>query len=979
MSDFRKVCPQCQKVFQGQNGLEILTECPEDGAVLDFEVIDPLIGTLLADRYQVNALIGRGATSTVYEAIDVEERMREAGKVATSTAEVQASGVESTIVADQTSTASNSSVAIKLLHPHLSGDAAVVKRLSQEAKSLRNFSHKNVLNVQSLGVTRQGQPFLVMELVNGQSLLDFLRQNGALNKFACMSIFDQLLDAIGAAHSHGILHRDLKPGNIMLSSKDDGGFLVKILDFGIAKIVPLQGDTFFRLTQTGEMMGSLLYMSPEQCLEQDWDQRGDIYSLGCVFYEALTARAPLIGRTAFETMNKHLSETPPPLSVVRPDIQFAVGMEYLISKMLAKDPKARYQTAEEVRADLKRIEQGNGAKLGQPGVDARTCGYYQLVMADKEKREKEKVEKIIGTADQYVRSDILAAKLREFSRQRLFEIAIFLILTVIWAVPLMFAFASTPNALIAACLFGVLLPFLAAVTAMVVVRFPKVRLFNWTLSSPGISPLNFFNTSKAEIRPQLVVDDGALLLGTEDNILSWAVGTGIPTEIEPFQRVQALPLLVMGKAKTGKTRLLASLASNDLDDARRAQIILSPDGKLSDLIARWIAAHPQGSVMARRVMLLDLDYEISTVGLADADASQVVEELSERIVDAMQDVANVGFRDGLTSERASEHLSEQGSERFSEQSNVLRASISLLLAANEDLTNLPAFLTDEATRHRVFAKLPRWKAAGEGADPLVPMRKLIERNVAGDWEGLIKPLLAICNCFPLEGDIATLKLFWQKASLISEAITKRRAMIVKGSKHASPLFFRLVFSEILKERRPSARLSDAEGCPVVYIDDVDGCGIAGQIDRILGTPAETGIEFLISTKTLANFSDDDAARILTEVGGLAVFAVDESDALMIKALYDSYFEPSSASLVGNLEKDVETVNAGSVPKKSSSKKEKLSTATLSELSPMTYYYLPKTPGAKPKRLLAPFFAETRITEVEWSIVESMRNGWIFNL
>ncbi len=932
MSDFRKVCPQCQKVFQGQNGLEILTECPEDGAVLDFEVIDPLIGTLLADRYQVNALIGRGATSTVYEAIDIEERMREAGKAVAATAEVQASGVESTIVADQTSTASNSSVAIKLLHPHLSGDAAVVKRLSQEAKSLRDFNHKNVLNVQSLGVTRQGQPFLVMELVNGQSLLDFLRQNGALNKFACMSIFDQMLDAIGAAHAHGILHRDLKPGNIMLSSKDDGGFLVKILDFGIAKIVPLQGDTFFRLTQTGEMMGSLLYMSPEQCLEQDWDQRGDIYSLGCVFYEALTARAPLIGRTAFETMNKHLSETPPPLSVVRPDIQFAVGMEYLISKMLAKDPKERYQTAEEVRADLKRIEQDNGAKLGQSGVDARTCGYYQLAMADKEKREKEKVEKIIGTADQYVRSDILAAKLREFSRQRFFEIAIFLILTVIWAVPLMFAFASTPNALIAACLFGVLLPFLAAVTAMVVVRFPKVRMFNRTANSLGISPLNFFNASKAENSPQLVVDDGALLLGTEDNMLSWTVGTGVPTEIEPFQRVQALPLLVMGKSETGKTRLLASLASNDLDDARRGQIILSPDGKLSNLIARWIAAHPQGSVMARRVMLLDLDYEISTVGLADADALQVVEELSERIVEAIQDAEGGGQKGALTNE----------------QLDVLRASISLLLAANEDLTNLSTFLTQDSKRRGVYAKLPQWLVSDTGKDPLVAQRKLLEGHVASDWEGLTQPLLDICNRFPLEGDIATLRLFLQKASLISEAITKRRAMIVKGSKHASPLFFRLAFSEILKERRPSARLSDAEGCPVVYIDDIHGCGIAGQIDRILGTPAETGIEFLISTKTLANFSDDDATRILTEVGGLAVFAVSDADAMMIKPLYDSYFETKSIT-------------------------------SLSGLSPMTYYYLPKTPGAKPKRLIAPFFAETRITEVEWSIVESMRAGWIFNL
>lgn len=958
MSDFRKICPQCQKVFHEQDALEILTECPEDGTVLDFEVIDPLIGTLLADRYQIATLIGRGATSTVYQAIDIEERMNATSK----TLAVETSGAESTIVADQATTATNSSVAIKVLHPHLSGDAAVIKRLSQEAKSLRDFSHKNVVGVQSMGVTRQGQPFLVMELVTGQSLLEYLRQNGALNKFACMSIFDQLLDAIGVAHSRGILHRDLKPGNIMLSTKEDGGFLVKILDFGIAKIVPMQGDTFFRLTQTGEMMGSLLYMSPEQCLEQDWDQRGDIYSLGCVFYEAMTARAPLIGRTAFETMNKHLSEMPPPLSAVRPDIQFAPGLEHIISRMLAKDPQARYQTAEEVRADLKQIQNGEGAELGVSAPHTRTCGTYQLYLADKAKQERKEVEKLVGSADPYVRSDILAAKLRQYSRQRMFEIGIFLVLTVIWAVPLMMAFASTPNALIAACLFGVLLPFLAAVSAMVVVRFPKVRMntFKGTVTSFGSSPFALFNPWSAELRvePQSV-DDGALLLGTESNIWTWVFGTGAPKEIEPFQRVQSLPLLVLGKPETGKTRLLASLASNDLDDARRAQLVLSPDGKLSNLLARWIAAHPQGSVMARRVMLLDIDHEISNLSTTDVDSFQVVQEVSERIVEAMQDAEVGGQRDWLTSE----------------QSYVLQSSISLLLAADHDLTNLPAFLTQESKRQEIFEKLPKWQGTSRGKDPLVPMRKLIEERAADDWEELTRPLLAICYRFPLESDTKVLRLFWQKVSLISEVITKRRAMIIKGPKRACPLFFRLVFNEILKERKPSARLSDTEGCPVVYIDDVDRCGIADKFAQILGTPTETGIEFLLSTKTLADFSAEETAKILSEVGGLAVFAVSDADALNIKPLYESYFVPSSTGVLENLEKDIEFFERAATRKK----KEEMPTTLLTGLGPLTYYYLPKTPGAKPKRLLAPFFQEIRITEVEWSIVESMRTGWIFNL
>lgn len=971
MSDFRKVCPQCQKVFHEQDALEILTECPDDGAVLDFEVIDPLIGTLLADRYRVEALIGRGATSTVYQAIDMGERARAAASGKSSA--LEASGSESTVVADQATTGINLPVAIKVLHPHLSSDAAVVKRLSQEAKSLRDFRHKNVVGVQSMGVTRQGQPFLVMELVEGQSLLEYLRQNGALNKFACMSIFDQLLDAIGAAHSLGILHRDLKPGNIMLSSKEDGGFLVKILDFGIAKIVPMQGDTFFRLTQTGEMMGSLLYMSPEQCLEQDWDQRGDIYSLGCVFYEALTARAPLIGRTAFETMNKHLSEMPPPLSVVRPDIQFAPGMEYIITRMLAKDPQARYQTAAEVLKDLGQVNEGKGRSLGVKDAGGRTCGTYQLYLANKQKKEREEIEKIVGSADQYVRSDILAEKLRQFSRQRVIEICLFLALTVIWAVPLLMAFASSPNALIAACLFGVLLPFLAAVAAMVFVRIPKIRTYNGPATTIGMSPVALLNPLNPAVRTQQRVEDGALLLGTESTPLSWAFGTGAKRMIDSFQRVQSLPLLVLGKQGTGKTRLLASLASNDLDDARRAQLILSPDGKLSALIARWIAAHPQGSVMARRVLLLDLEHEISN-GFGDIDSVHNILELSERIVEAMQDGESGGHREVLTSEQA----------------YVLQSSISVLLSSDEDLTNLPAFLTQESKRQEVFRKLSLLHIPNNGKDPLVPMRKLIEERAEGDWENLTKPLLAICYRFPLESSTTLLRLFWQKASLIREVVAKKRVMILKGSKTPCTLFFRLVFNEILKERRPSARLSDTEGCPVVYIDDVDSCGIADKFAHILGTPTEIGIEFLLSTNTLADFSGDEAAKILTEVGGLAVFAVSDADAQMIKPLYESYSRANSNSLLGNLEKEIHTIvssnslldyfendKAASLGTPASS--QGMSPTLFKGLSPMIFYYLPKAPGAKPKRLLAPFFQEIRITEVEWSIVESMRTGWIFNL
>ncbi|HNB23841.1 MAG TPA: hypothetical protein PKZ32_15605, partial [Candidatus Melainabacteria bacterium] len=621
--------------------------------------------------------------------------------------------------------------------------------------------------------------------------------------------------------------------------------------------------------------------------------------------------------------------------------------------------------AAEVRADLSLVAEGKSPYSRSESTSQRNSGTHKLHLPIENKKEKEQVEKFLGSADQYVRSDLMAAKLRQFSRQRMFEICIFLVLTGIWVVPLLLAFASSPNALIAACLFGVLLPFLAAVAAMVAVRVPRVRSFNLPITSTALVPSGFWGGETREMQEPGTVFDGALLLGTEHNIWARKFGAVVKHRIEPFQRVRSLPLLILGKEATGKTRLLASLASNDLDDARRAQLILSPDGVLSDLLLRWIASHPQGNLMARRVLLLDLDHELLQ-SPAEPESLTLIQEVSERIVEAMQDAEFIGPKTSLTSE----------------QSYVLQSSISLLLSAGQDLTNLPAFLTQASKRQEIFEKLKLNQAGGKGKSPLASMRKLIEERSAEDWEALTKPLLAICYRFPLESDTAVLRLFGHKLSLFSEVISKRRAMIVRGSQNARPLFFRLVFNEILKERRPSARLSDAESCPVVYVDDVERCGISDKFAQILGTPAEIGIEFLLSTRTLADFSAEETAKILTEVGGLAVFAVSDADAQAIKPLYDAQnaskstflpevsLLPGPSGLLGILESDRPL---------SFKHKDQASTQLLTGQAPSVYHYISNAPGAKPKRLLAPPFHEIRITEVEWSIVESMRTGWIFNL
>lgn len=601
MQDLRKVCPQCNKTFHDNNELEILTECPDDGSVLAFDAIDPLIGTVLGGRYNVTALIGRGATSTVYSAIDEQLNSNKNGDGA------------SKHVAN---------VAIKVLHPHLSGDAAVVKRLSQEAKSLREFAHANVVSVSTMGATQHGQPYFVMEHLRGTSLLDHFRKNGALRGDMCLSVFDQILDAIGSAHIKGILHRDLKPGNIMLvdingEEEFEPTFpTVKLLDFGIAKIIPMQGDTFFRLTQTGEMMGSLLYMSPEQCMEQDWDQRSDLYSLGCVFYEALTAQVPLVGRTAFETMNKHLSEMPQPPSVVRPDLSFSPGLEYIVMKLLEKDPAARYQNAEEVRIDLNLVRGGKGANLPAlnmaqfpSGSSARNSTGISMGNST---GISTKSQTPGNSLDPYRQQQIQSMK------RRTVEFTLFVLLMIIWSIPLVLAFNATANAtanaLIAGCLFGVLLPILAAVSSVFVVRLwrigrdpvEKVGVLNndagGLLSSAG-------SISGARLLLPHFSTAGTLFLGHRAGFIKTMFGVSSRKAIEASKRAQSLPLLIMGKEGTGKTSLLASLATNNLEDKKRAQIIFSPDGELADSVLRWIAAHPQGKRLSERVLIIDLTAE----------------------------------------------------------------------------------------------------------------------------------------------------------------------------------------------------------------------------------------------------------------------------------------------------------------------------------------------------------------------------------
>ncbi len=291
-----------------------------------------LTGTTLARNYEILALIGSGGMSVVYKA---RHKLMK------------------------------SLAAIKMLHAHLLSHQKTLQRFQQEAQAVKTLSHPNIVYVSDFGVTDDGQPYLVMDYLEGISLSELIRRQGKVEVERALHILTQTCDALSHAHGKGIIHRDLKPSNIMLVRQEADNDFVKIVDFGIAKLgeETQQGQ---HLTQTGEVFGSPPYMSPEQCLGSKLDARSDVYSFGCVMYEALTGLAPFKGESSLATMHKHLNDTPQPLSLAGLDPRLAARLDAIVFKCLEKEPDKRYQTMQDVRAQLLQLQEGGKIGRGNP-------------------------------------------------------------------------------------------------------------------------------------------------------------------------------------------------------------------------------------------------------------------------------------------------------------------------------------------------------------------------------------------------------------------------------------------------------------------------------------------------------------------------------------------------------------------------------------------------------------------------------------
>src|SRR5262249_18133040 len=235
---------------------------------------------------------------------------------------------------------------------------AVVARFSREAKASSRISHPHAVNVTDFGESENGVVFLVMEYLDGRTLKEIIKNEGAMSLGRTVEIIRKVSGALDAAHERGVVHRDLKSDNIMLS-ETNGGEWAKVLDFGIAKIQQPEGVRDLDITAANLVIGTPQYMSPEQCSQSGpIDARSDVYSLGVIVYEMLAGRVPFTGESPTVIMMKQVQDEPPSLAEARPDLPLDVAQ--IVKRALAKQPNYRFQSAGELARALAEVAVATG-------------------------------------------------------------------------------------------------------------------------------------------------------------------------------------------------------------------------------------------------------------------------------------------------------------------------------------------------------------------------------------------------------------------------------------------------------------------------------------------------------------------------------------------------------------------------------------------------------------------------------------------
>jgi serine/threonine protein kinase len=273
-----------------------------------------LIGREIAGRYRVTAKLGEGGMGAVYRGEQISLKRK---------------------------------VAIKVLRPELSADPGLVRRFNAEAELAAKLSHPNTVGIYDFGQDAGGALFIAMEYLEGDSLRAVVTREGPLPPARALAIARQIAASLADAHAHGIVHRDLKPDNVMLTERGRERDVVRVLDFGIAKLRDDNRATVNAMTRAGDLVGTPQYMAPEQIRGDAVDGRTDIYALGAILYEMVTGRLPFEGPTVMAVLSKHLTEAPPPPTARRPDLGLPPALDHLIMSALAKEPTGRPPSMEQ--------------------------------------------------------------------------------------------------------------------------------------------------------------------------------------------------------------------------------------------------------------------------------------------------------------------------------------------------------------------------------------------------------------------------------------------------------------------------------------------------------------------------------------------------------------------------------------------------------------------------------------------------------
>ena len=331
-----KYCDKCHSTYPTE-----FTVCPKDQTALR-ETSELPDGSVLRGKYQVICKIGAGGMATVYKANHLTF---------------------------------NEVRALKVVSSSLLNDKEFIARFKNEAVITRKLKHPNAVRVDDFDLTDDGRPYIVMEYVEGKSLRDVMHHDGPFTPARALAITRQVAAALAAAHKLGIVHRDIKPDNIHIETLSNGTELIKVLDFGIAKLregAGGSGSGGYTPTQTGMVMGTPQYISPEQAMGQSGDQidgRADLYSLGIVLYEMLTGEVPFKAETPVALLIHHINTVPTPPHTLKPELKIPQPLSQLLMKALEKDRDNRFQSADEMLAALDRPQKW--AELAAPPSSAR--------------------------------------------------------------------------------------------------------------------------------------------------------------------------------------------------------------------------------------------------------------------------------------------------------------------------------------------------------------------------------------------------------------------------------------------------------------------------------------------------------------------------------------------------------------------------------------------------------------------------------